>query len=778
MGPPRRASIMNEATFESTLHAVLGRAFPSIANARITHQASMTLRLGRYSVAANGDLKKKAKGRLDVLVSVDSKPAVLLELKAPGRGVLTEDVEQARSYARLLNPMPPLFGVSDGQATRFFRTHDSSEWLAATIDDQQLQGLLDDALACAAAEHDSAVRLLLGRRPSLWAQILRAETQAALAALEGDVADFSRPLAASFSVPRAAVARLQASLHQSELVVLTGPPLSGKTNVLAQMCRSPDTNFVPLYIDAAAASYGIWRHLADVFSVGLLQATSAEETRQWVWSGLRDLSGPRPVLIIDGWRPGENDRVRADLEEIVGRLAAGNLRIVLALDDADFESLSHVPGRTTKTPLGRAAKQIPLGILEDAEFEQGIGVLYEKQGASFYAGAHHNRELRFPRLLRLHAALTGGHDDAPTDTAPPGPSMSMATLLPAITSVDIVEAAWRQFTSGPNQELRSDLELLATAWVTIPSPTSPQELMAFEQLGRSALPMQALEHALTAERLRRLRQQGFLRPVEIPGGHFMIMRLPELLAAAAAAVVAKRVIAEPNVDAAYDLFLRETQRFPLSDVVGAGVILRSYESVRIVDGLMKRLLDDEPIVTHLTGGRAELITGEGSRPSAVEDGRTMSNLHPALVLSHLAAVPMAFDDENDRRIDGGSPNATIIGRVGGVPHLLRRIDTVPVREMRPISFHYFGDVSVVCHNEGIVEPIVQSILFHLLREPEEAGELAKWAVEEDRAPLVWRLRIAASLASTVTDPELAEQANIIDRLCLRYWRRRFDAMAH
>src|SRR6185312_9954480 len=225
-----------------------------------------------------------------------------------------------------------------------------TEWQGTTLDEQQLQGLLDDALACAAADHDNAVRSLLGRKPSLWVQVLRRETEAALAALEGDVADFSRPLATSFSAPRAAVAdRLQAALEEKEVVVLTGPPLSGKTNVLAEMCRLQHANLVPLYIDAGALSHGVWQHLSNLFSLRLLRATSAEDARQWIWGSLRDLSGPRPVLVIDGWQPGVNDKVRADLDEIVGRLPLGGLRIVLALDDSDFEILTRVPGRTTKT---------------------------------------------------------------------------------------------------------------------------------------------------------------------------------------------------------------------------------------------------------------------------------------------------------------------------------------------------------------------------------------------------------------------------------------------
>jgi hypothetical protein len=775
---------MNEATFEAALNTALAAIFPALTRARITHQTHLTLRLGHNVVVSRGDLSKKAKGRLDVLVSVDGTPAVLLELKAPGRGVVSDDIEQARSYARLLNPMPPLFGVSDGATTRLFRTYDGTEWSATTVDDKQLQSLLADALACAAADHDDAVRLLLGRRPSLWAQVLRKETETALGAIEGDAADFSRPLARSFSIPRTAVRHLQSLIEQHPLVVVTGPPLCGKTNVLAQLCRLAHPNVVPVYVDAAALRHGVWQHLGDVFSLGLFRATSAEDARLWALSSLRDLSGPSVVLVIDAWRPTENDQVRADLEEIVGRLPLGSLRILLALDDADFDRIARVPGRATKTPIGRIAKELRIDLLDEAEFEGAVRSLHDAYRAAFYPGSQHNRELRLPRLLRIHAALMARGPDSHADPPPPGEDMEAAALLPAITSVDLLDSAWRSFTGGHNDDLRSDLERLASVWVDAPRAESPEAVMAFEQLGRSAQPIEALETLLGLDRLTRLRQQGLLRPIEIRAGHFMIMRVPELLAAAGAAVICRRLM-NTELDAAYPLFLRATQRFPLSDVVGASVLLRCGDSVRLVDGIVRHLLKEQPTATEIgSDARAMFIAAEGSVPLPPPELsesplRAIGNTHPALVLSQLAAYPMTFGDAFGSDVDGRSPNATIIAKVGSIPHLLRRIDTIPIGEMRPIREHHVSDgITVVCHNEGLIEPIVQASLFHLLREPEETRELAEWAVGEDRAHLVWRLRTAASLASTVVDAELAAEANAIEVVCMDYWRCRFDAAAH
>ncbi|WNG54756.1 type I restriction enzyme HsdR N-terminal domain-containing protein [Archangium gephyra] len=765
---------MNEATFEASLHAFLARAFPAIAGARITHQTSFSLRFGHHNVQVDGDIKAQARGRLDVLISIDGRPVLLLELKAPDQALTAEDNAQALSYARLLTPMPPLYAVSNGTTTQIFQTSNKNPWEPATLDEQTVDSLLRQALVSAAADRDEAVMLLLGRNPALWRSIVADETADTLERLAGLPHDFTQPIVRSFQIPREATGVIRDLLQKSTpVVVLTGPPLSGRTNVAAELCRAPGEGTAALFLDATSLRHGIWQQISNMFAARLFMVASADDARRWVATSLRQVRGFRLVLVIDGWIPHDDDRVREAVDELVGFAELGNLHLVLTLEENQFERLRRAAGRPTVTPLGRIARHVELPSLTDGEFSSAMELMFQHFGAEFYPGAQHNRELRAPRLLRVIGASV--ESQGISRSSPIG-GLAIITRVRPITDVGLLDEAWKELM--PTPELRADLQRLALAFLEAPVPAAPEVAIISEQLGRTAVQLEVAEGVLGEERLRRLEEQGYVRLVERGSARFFILvKIPELLAAAASILIANRLASETDDAVIYQRFLIETQRFPLSDVVGARTLwLLGHQAPPRFSSLFYALFDDSPEEAPLDErDHVSLVTGDASIPLKVSHPtaqRTLGNTHPWLVLSHLAEFPMGTD------MEGSSPNVSIFEEIGATPYPLQRSDTVILEDMRPLHIHHFhGGMSFFCRQDGLVEPITQAMLLHLFFAPAEMVSLVERAVKNDLVHLVWRLWTAADEALSAVDEESAAAASGISEKCRAYWIEKFGVDA-
>ena len=149
---------MNEATFESRLNEEIKRLFPMLNELDITHQQQFQLTLGHNTYSYDGKKKNKAYARSDVLIKYKETNLAILELKAPGIALVDDDAIQGTSYARLLDPMPPLTIVSNGEDTRFFNTYDRKRWTADDINGQLVQSLFQSGMKCASADRDEAIK--------------------------------------------------------------------------------------------------------------------------------------------------------------------------------------------------------------------------------------------------------------------------------------------------------------------------------------------------------------------------------------------------------------------------------------------------------------------------------------------------------------------------------------------------------------------------------------------------------------------------------------------
>ena len=142
---------MNEATFEAKIQREIKRFFPTISQDEITHQKTFTIQLGHQKIQINGKSKSQARGRLDVLLSHKNKHLAVLELKHPDHPIIdTDDIDQGISYARLLDPMPPLVLISSGTDTKILQTYDKKELKYNNFNQKAIKALFNHSLYLAA----------------------------------------------------------------------------------------------------------------------------------------------------------------------------------------------------------------------------------------------------------------------------------------------------------------------------------------------------------------------------------------------------------------------------------------------------------------------------------------------------------------------------------------------------------------------------------------------------------------------------------------------------
>lgn len=758
-----RGYVMNEATFEARLNAQIQNLFPTINPAKISHQMIFDLQLGRHRITVDGKPKEKAGGRLDVLILVDKIPVLVLELKSPGVQINDADRDQGISYARLMDKMPPLVVISNATETKFYTTYDKEPWSGSTISEETIKQLLQHALACAASDRDDAVRLLLGYRPDIWTTIIKQTTDSSLRDLTSDLADWSHPLSAGFSIPRQMAKEIGLLLAKdNQVLILTGPPLSGKTNVLHQFCKAEDhPNFIPFYIDGSLVNFGLFQYMANLFSQTLLQATPPEQIRQWLIVSLRGSPESRLVFVVDGGIAAANDRLAADLNEMLPLLESSNTSIVLSLNDSLLSELINVPGRTTKTPLGRKARILKLSTLTDNEFPKALEYLARRYSATFDSCIYNSQAFRYPRLLRVCAAQVASNRTHP-------PSMDkeqdIVAVLPGIPSLGILRSAWAIFVRSP--QLRDDLRRLAHAFITDEQNRREHPSLVLLAHNTGIMTIQKAENSLGEDRLNRLRSQGYVSLANGPSGTTCcVPKLPEALSAAAAYEVSDgfdSVMAQKGLDAACEYLLEKSEPFPYGDIVGAlAVIDIASRSDSLAYHIVSSLIQHKPVrkpmaneadIALLSAKHGEIrmrVPTESGQPI----GSVWSNTQAWLILSHLATYPIVDAEAN------WEPYLQLLSHIGSYEYVLLRPDFIYLEDNTVFHVHEVGETGeFVCPRSGIIEPITLAIQSGFIHIPQEMLKLCQYAAEKNNIYLACRILSAAYSLLDSVDGAIASAA--------------------
>ena len=424
---------MNESSFETHLANSLKKVFPTLMSTRIETQRAFTLRFGHGVLKMDGPAAY-ATGRADVILHLDNKALVLFELKRPDLALTNDDVSQAISYACVHSPMIPIVVVTNGSDVRIHSSFDRSKIDGRDPGRAAHCNHPSDGTKRATLSREEAIRNLLEGSPSTWREALRVRTAEALAELKGPMEDLTKPLCSDFRFPRRATAVLAGGIAVGERsLALVGPPISGKTNVLAELCeRSEEFEIAPLYIDCADAE-DLLTEIAQALSDSFGTTIPRDKVFDWLRIGIGDVRDGRPrlVLVLDSLVPEESISLRKQAISLLKNVGP-NVAILFSLTDTGLERVRNTPGRMTSSKLGRDLKIVPLQELDEDEIDTASRNLYSQTRIALPPGSQFELPMHQPRTIRLMIGMNEHLRDIPD---------GHYVRLPSIVSYEVLRSS-------------------------------------------------------------------------------------------------------------------------------------------------------------------------------------------------------------------------------------------------------------------------------------------------------------------------------------------------
>ncbi len=579
----------------------------------------------------------------------------------------------------------------------------------------------------------------MGQDAEIWTQGVGAAAKAALAAISADAQNPPRPLGV-LRIPREATATILDHLHQDRFVVLAGPPLAGKTNVLAELIHTlnEEDSGAALYIERGRGT--ITRRVADILTRALDWPVTPEEAREWL-RRLSHAEGPRLVLAIDDVNP-DDDASVVELEDLTSTVFGPRLAVVVTVDEGAKTRLLQGSKGYGQSPLGRDAKTVEVGALSTQEYHQARSKLFDlKMG--IMEGGEFSSELRRPWFLQAQVSRLAKI---------PGVGVGM---LPAVPGLEVLTQTRAAF---PDPELRRRYRALARAIIFDAQDQSRPPGMEFELLSRFFIRRDTVDNHLRPDDVNWLMSRGFIVPTigeaDVP---IVTVGLAELLASELSLALADGLAPLVDVDASHaaEWLAGAASNFMLGDVIAAQAMFdladRSAPSFKLIGALAK-----------MTPKRRRLQAAKTYRswtPSqSVAEARFVAGdlapydgIHGWLVLSHLAERRSQVDIGNGpERLD-----RHILMTTGRADFILRQpsydleFDRLPVHERDDGG-------QLVCHHAGIVEPVTTHMFTYLRREPRvEADSFVDEALDENDVYLLARLDIALRTLARASDAGLA-----------------------
>jgi len=720
---------------------LLPKAFPMLTE--LQHQVRFKLRLGRLTHDHDAVIAWEKDGTADILLSVSGHALAILELKREDHVLTSADRDQALSYARQLTPQPPLVITSNGNDIAFFDSATGEPWTEGDVDAVTVRRLFENASTLAAANSRWAVETLLGPSAGVWVDAVRKESQAAIDQLTDEIGESGRPFVKGFSFPRKATAELFVRLSQgAPMAHLTGAPLSGKSNVLKQLCRRTleSSEFACLYIPSGSNGPGLFQRLANMLSATLEWPVSTDDVRQWLRRMAKSDKGTALVLLVDDVKG--DGQVARDIEELASTHYGQGLRIVVGTDTtgAHFKS----PNGRSATAVAAISVEVKVGGLDEDEIASAFAV-FEKLNMTFGKGAQFCAEYRAPWVLRDILGQVAQLPDYPAQRA----------VLPSLFGIDAVNL-WREGLSA-DVDMARGYRALAKDYVR--DTTADAISVNLGKLNAFSIPVSAM--GATSPALERdLREKGWLRLYRAEDGEdLLVPTSPEFFLAEVARELEiwfNERLMLGQVAAVHEL-TEKVGRGPFGELLGATVIFQISSKTRDLSlATLVTLLQSPPTYQEMRHGRfMQRVNGKDVgfqvEPNKTmfrvdSDGNRIGDIHaidefpamvgdytPWMILSHLARFPFETSLEEGLRLDHlilaevGQCTLALISPAGGT----QAYDTVDLQGMQLVHI-----------DNGVVEPITSSMCELFLEEGEDLDSWFADVVEIGSVPLLHRVLVA------------------------------------
>jgi hypothetical protein len=759
-----------EADLEARIDAAIRLAFPFLPHNAIRHQTTFSFWFGGKEITINGVNKKYAKSRADVILYSGDKPLAVLELKKTDVELSEEDVKQGLSYARVLNPSPPIVIVSNGNEVLYYETYSGKEWLPTEYSEQAIQSLFHSAFMVASNDLKLAVSTLMGTNPEVWMQAISQTTIANIKELSGDWKDRLMPFVDEFLISRKATHDVISYIRSGEnLVIVEGPPLSGKSNIIRELVNISETesDFIVLFVDADG-EICLLQQISDIMSQTINWHITKEESRSWL-QRISKSNGPKLVIAINGL--GLNFfNARNEIVDLISPSFGKNLVIVLELDDTIADNAVLNSKKRGESAIGRRAKRIYVKPLDDTEFKCACKSLFDNKIA-LTNGSQYSNELRLPWVLR---AIGSQVVNEPEYSDP-----NLVAWISPLLSLELIELARNTFSD----DVRISFKKIAAAALKDSKDSKRPVSLMLESLNAYVIREKSLKNKLEELELTDLMQKGYIKKTLHESDEVVfVARIPELVASEASVIIAQKLLEIDFLDSenAYKKIIKVASSLPLGDIVAAQALIDSNKQNKNISlDLITKLINHPPkeekafkegnkYAIRLQGVGTVYLTAQSEgltvkSPEGVEQyvpfeqeesiGVIYSDFHPWLILSHLAGIPLEVYNKKDNEVRGRIEPA-ILMELGKCPTILRRpsenqcIDSFQIYE-------YEGHGSVVCNKSGIVESITLSIYRFIGREKNNAKDWILKALSTESFPLLARIEIALRELSISADKEVA-----------------------
>jgi hypothetical protein len=755
-----------EADLEASIHGIVVKAFPWLPAHAVRHQTKFSFTFGRKRVDVDGAESSRFEARADVLLYNDKQPLAVLELKRPGVSLTADDDAQGLSYARVLSPSPPLVVVTNGDQLRIIETHSGQPWKPTEYNEQAFQHLIANAARIAAADTKWAIDTLMGTNASVWQQAVRHTSADTLEDLCESWDKPAFPFVRDFLIPRTATIKALSLVEQNvRLVIVEGTPLAGKSSVLRDITLRTERhpNIATLYVEG----HGILQGLADALARSLDWPVSQGEARDWLMRVSRS-DTHKLLLVIDGLDINDQG-TRREIEDLSSSIFGNGLTVIAAMDDSVAEQIVSTSGGRSASPIGRRARRVTVGPLNDHEFDGAQQVLSERRIRLMH-GAYATPEFRHPWVLRAMSARVSDQINLADE--------GLSVMLPPLLGLELIGQARKRFTE---EKLRRLFRASATALLIDAKDRNRDHALILESMEVYLVRRETIKRYLEESELQWLIDHGFLRAaMHSTNEPVLYVRLPELLASETARLLADELVTLTQKDNhhAATWIAGAASNLPLGDVIAAQAI---FDAVQRPDslpfGLIQALLDTPPkrdpvapgsrMATHIPGvGLVDLTFNADGTAAVVIDGQlhaidlgadglsnTYSNIHEWLILSHLALMPFAMETADGlERVD-----PPILMIVGTTDIVLRKPGGDP--DMRAAPTHDLPGIgSIVCHRAGIIEPITHSIFTYLAREGSSSNNWIEQAIALESLPLIERIHIALLQIASFADNAMADWA--------------------
>jgi hypothetical protein len=401
---------------------------------------------------------------------------------------------------------------------------------------------------------------------------------------------------------------------------------------------------------------------------------------------------------------------------------------------------------------------IQLDELSDDEYNATNQLLFDKYRIAIEHGGHYTPEYREPRILRHLVSLYREEGELNEEKFIKIDAVPNLNLLNAISSNKTYTKQIKNlynkivFCFFAEKEIRkssANLSIVASGSGAITTNTFKRFFSDdFETLVKSSVVVFR----------------------EISNGMTVIYpKFQELISTHSIPVISKLIIQQnsqgKSIEELCTLLIDTVTPIPYCDIVATGVLMEIARNneVDLFSELIQQLLKIPPRFEKIERGTKALMYAEGvghiqiNFEDDMDEGGFVADFLPYAILSQIAAYPLGLVENEEYSLYAF--HLYLINEVGSNKEFLRRADVRSWNNMKPLeSFDWDGVGHLISGNEGIIEPIVQSILKCFFSIPEEIERLYERGFKENNINLLYRIYIAIITMTNYTDPNLAKIA--------------------